>query len=162
MENVLATTRENEVACLLASIDEDYRSILTALKELKSSKKLDLFIRKRLDAIVATHVQIAARVGTQKALLMVRGHLGEKVEHSIIVTNTWLSVLLVDYRFRYDKIMRLAQTVAPGPAHGEIVEMMHELLYIIATLQNSIGVKRTSQCIQAVLAVNLDGEHWNL
>lgn len=158
MENLLDSTRESEVADLLTSIDENYRSVLTAMKELKSSKKLDLFIRKRLDAIVAVHVRIAARVGTQQASLVICRHLGEKVEHSIIVTNTWLAVLLVDYRFRYEKMMRLAQTVPPGPAHGEIVEMMRELLYITATLQNSIGVRRTSQRIQAVLAVSLDRE----
>ena len=158
MESNEGTKQENEVACLLASIDENYRSIITAFTELKSSKKLDLFIRKRLDAITAAHAQIAARVGTQEALILVCRHLGEKVEHSIIVTNTWLSFLLVDYRFRYDKIMRLTQTVPPGPAHGEIIEMMRELLYITTTLQNSIGVKRTSQRIQAILAVGLEKE----
>ena len=158
MEHPLDITREGEVACLLASIDENYRSVLTALTELKSSRKLDLFIRKRLDAVVAAHIQLAARMGTHKATRLVCRHLGEKGEHSIIVTNTWLSILLVDYRLRYDKIMHLAQTIPPGPAHCEIVEMMHELLYITATLQSSIGIKRASQRIQAVLAVAIEGE----
>jgi hypothetical protein len=109
-----------------------------------------------LDAIVATHIQIAARVGTQKASILVCEHLGEEVKHSIIVMNTWLSILLVDYRFKYDQIMRLANTLPPGPAHCEIVEMMHELLYITSTLRNSIGVKRTTQRIEAILAVAIE------
>lgn len=158
MESTKESAQGSEVDELLRAIDEDYESVIMALTELKSSRKLDLFIRKRLDAIVARHVQIAARIGTQKASILVCQHLGETVKHSIIVTNMWLSILLVDYRFRYERLMQLSNAMKPGSAHCEIVEVMHELLYITSILQNSIGVKRTAQRIQAILAVAIERE----
>lgn len=158
MESSKYSTRESEVDEFLQAIDEDYESVIAALTELKSSRKLDLFIRKRLDAVVAKHVRIAVLVGTQKASILIGQHLGETVKHSIIVTNTWLSILLVDYRLRYERLMQLSREAHAGSVHCEVVEVMHELIYITSILQNSIGVKRTAQRIQALLKVEIERE----
>jgi hypothetical protein len=155
MENTKDTARASEVKRLLTCIDNEYQCVISALNEMKASRKRDRFIQKRLDTGVVRHVQLAMLVDTMQASALLAQHLAQKEVRSIVIANTWASILLVDYRMKYAKLLRLVKNIPAQMQQDEIICLMHELIYITQTLHDTIGIEQAVQRIEAILAARL-------
>lgn len=156
-----------EVTHLLEKMREEYELAQSALTYFRPGKRTDAFVAARHEAVTLAHLRLGWLIGREQATHAVCRFFRDQIEreeagdeqnwlaYTMILDNTWLSLILVAYRLHHDQIV---QPIAYPPSDEITTRLTQVLSPVFTELCQYLGVRGAQQRLQAMLDIQAPGQ----